>query len=142
MEIKPWRKQSAEGAEGGPVEMPSKRPSQRSPPTRINRTGPKLTTTERGYPSRSGDGFKLDFAIKGPRTGLFGIGVDCDAPQYRLLAKARPEKSGAPCILERQIPSIELPARHGITSRKKSGGACTWRSRMHSPRGRSGATIG
>lgn len=61
--------------------------------------------------SRSGDAFQLDFAIKDPRTGLFGIGVDCDAPRHRLLAKARAREIWRPSILERQIPVV-----HRVTS--------------------------
>ena len=69
---------------------------------------------ELGYeasPSSSGDAFHLDFAIKDPGTGLFGIGIDCDAPRHRLLAKARAREIWRPSILQRQIPVV-----HRVTS--------------------------
>ncbi|WP_177282486.1 AAA domain-containing protein [Devosia enhydra] len=61
--------------------------------------------------SRVGDAFQLDFAIKDPRTGLFGIGIECDAPRHQLLSKARAREIWRPSVLKR-----ELKALHRVTS--------------------------
>jgi primosomal replication protein N'' len=39
--------------------------------------------------ARDSGAFSLDFAIADPRTGLYAIGVECDAPRHRLLERAR-----------------------------------------------------
>lgn len=61
--------------------------------------------------SRVGDAFRLDFAVKDPKTGLFGIGIECDPPRHRLLAKARAREIWRPSILGREIPAL-----HRVTS--------------------------
>jgi primosomal replication protein N'' len=50
--------------------------------------------------------FGLDFAIVDPRTGLYGIGIDCDAPRHRLLAHARAREMWRPSVLKRSIPHV------------------------------------
>ena len=58
-----------------------------------------------------GDAFGLDFAIEDPRTGLFGIGIECDAPRHDLLQRARAREIWRPNVLGRAIRSV-----HRITS--------------------------
>jgi primosomal replication protein N'' len=58
-----------------------------------------------------GDAFGLDFAIEDPRTGLFGIGIECDAPRHELLRRARAREIWRPNVLGRAIRSV-----HRITS--------------------------
>jgi serine/threonine protein kinase len=58
-----------------------------------------------------GDAFGLDFAIEDPRTGLFGIGIECDAPCHDLLQRARAREIWRPNVLGRAIRSV-----HRITS--------------------------
>jgi primosomal replication protein N'' len=58
-----------------------------------------------------GDAFGLDFAIEDPRTGLFGIGIECDAPRHDLLQRARAREIWRPNVLRRAIRSV-----HRITS--------------------------
>jgi len=58
-----------------------------------------------------GDAFGLDFAIEDPRTGLFGIGIECDAPRHDLLQHARAREIWRPNVLGRAIRSV-----HRITS--------------------------
>ncbi len=63
-------------------------------------------------PSRTGDAFRLDFAIKNPNTGLFGLGIECDAPRHGLLVRARAREIWRPKILSREIPNL-----HRVTSK-------------------------
>jgi primosomal replication protein N'' len=53
-----------------------------------------------------GDAFGLDFAIEDPRTGLFGIGIECDAPRHNLLQRARAREIWRPTVLRRAIRSV------------------------------------
>lgn len=48
----------------------------------------------------------LDFALLDPRTGLFGFGIECEAPQHRLLTKARARELWRPTVLERAYPVV------------------------------------
>jgi len=59
-----------------------------------------------------GDAFGLDFAVEDPRTGLFGIGIECDAPRHTLLKSARAREIWRPGVLQRAIPRI-----HRVSSR-------------------------
>jgi len=52
------------------------------------------------------DAFGLDFAIEHPTTGLFAIGIECDAPRHKLLAHARARDVWRAKVLQRAIPVI------------------------------------
>jgi primosomal replication protein N'' len=52
------------------------------------------------------DAFGLDFAIEHPTTGLFAIGIECDAPRHQLLAHARARDVWRAKVLRRAIPVI------------------------------------
>lgn len=56
--------------------------------------------------------FGLDFAIEDPRTGLYGIGIECDAPRHRLLEGARAREMWRPSVLRRSIPVIHRVSSH------------------------------
>lgn len=56
--------------------------------------------------------FGLDFAIEDPGTGLYGIGIECDAPRHRLLETARAREMWRPNILRRSIPVIHRVSSH------------------------------
>lgn len=56
--------------------------------------------------------FGLDFAIEDPRTGLFGIGIECDAPRHPLLQTARAREMWRPDVLRRSIPVIHRVSTH------------------------------
>lgn len=61
----------------------------------------------------SDDGaFGLDFAIEDPRTGLYGIGIECDAPRHGLLTTARAREIWRPAVLRRSIPVIHRVSSH------------------------------
>ncbi|ETI64278.1 histidine kinase [Sphingobium sp. C100] len=61
----------------------------------------------------SDDGaFGLDFAIEDPRTGLYGIGIECDAPRHGLLVNARAREMWRPSVLRRSIPVIHRVSSH------------------------------
>jgi len=64
--------------------------------------------TQGWKPTRARDNgaFSLDFAIKSPHTGLYAIGVECDAPRHRLLAKARAREIWRPKVLSKAVPHV------------------------------------
>lgn len=63
--------------------------------------------------SVSDDGaFGLDFAVEDPRTGLYGIGIECDAPRHPLLESARAREMWRPDVLRRSIPQIHRVSSH------------------------------
>jgi primosomal replication protein N'' len=64
-------------------------------------------------PSDDGDAFGLDFAIRNARTGLFGIGIECDGPRHELLRHARAREIWRPAVLERAIPKVHRVVSHG-----------------------------
>lgn len=59
-----------------------------------------------------GDAFSMDFAVVDPETGLFGIGIDCDAPSHPLLARARAREIWRQGVIARSIPAL-----HRVSSR-------------------------
>lgn len=59
------------------------------------------------------DAFDIDIAVENPKTGLFGIGIECDGPQHRLLASAKHRELWRQTVLSRSIPRI-----HRISSRE------------------------
>ncbi|MDK2768362.1 MAG: DUF4011 domain-containing protein [Sphingomonas sp.] len=65
-------------------------------------------------PASVGDdgAFGLDFAIEDPRTGLYGIGIECDAPRHPLLENARAREMWRPAVLRRSIPRIHRVSSH------------------------------
>lgn len=56
--------------------------------------------------------FALDFAIEDPTTGLFGIGIECDAPRHPLLAEARAREMWRPAVLGRSIRAVHRVSSH------------------------------
>lgn len=59
------------------------------------------------------DAFGLDFAIEDQRTGLFGIGIECDAPRHALLRRARAREIWRPGVMRRAIPVVHRVSSHG-----------------------------
>ncbi|WP_240478627.1 AAA domain-containing protein [Pseudomonas cremoricolorata] len=57
-------------------------------------------------PASAGDAFGLDFAIEDPVTGLYAIGIECDAPCHGLLARARAREIWRPQVLGRAIAHL------------------------------------
>lgn len=60
----------------------------------------------RPTPIEDAGAFGLDFAIEDPRTGLFAIGIECDAPRHPLLKRARAREIWRPRVLGRAIPFV------------------------------------
>jgi primosomal replication protein N'' len=56
--------------------------------------------------ARDSGAFSLDFAITDPRTGLYAIGVECDAPRHLLLRRARAREVWRPKVLNGAVPFI------------------------------------
>ncbi len=52
------------------------------------------------------DVFGLDYAVENPATGLFVIGIECDAPRHSLLTNARGREIWRTKVLRRSIPVI------------------------------------
>jgi primosomal replication protein N'' len=70
---------------------------------------------EQGFepiPTSEGDAFGIDFAVEDARTGLFGIGIECDAPRHELLARARAREIWRPAVLRRAIPVVHRVSSH------------------------------
>ncbi|WP_427149319.1 protein kinase domain-containing protein [Rhizobium leguminosarum] len=60
-----------------------------------------------------GSAFSLDFAIEDASTGLYGLGIECDAPQHHILDTARAREIWRPSVLQRSIPVIHRISSHG-----------------------------
>jgi hypothetical protein len=52
------------------------------------------------------DAFALDLALVDARTGLFGLGIECDPPQHELLVAARARELWRPRVLRRSVPRV------------------------------------
>jgi hypothetical protein len=63
-------------------------------------------------PSAEEDAFGLDFAIENPTTGLYAIGIECDAPRHHLLERARAREVWRPSVLRRAVPVIHRVSSH------------------------------
>lgn len=63
--------------------------------------------------SEEDDAFGLDYAVEHPLTGLFAIGIECDAPRHALLARARAREVWRPKVLKRAIPVVHRVSSHG-----------------------------
>lgn len=64
-------------------------------------------------PAGEGDAFGLDFAIENPATGLYAIGIECDAPCHPLLERARAREIWRPSVLRRAIPHLHRVSSQG-----------------------------
>lgn len=58
------------------------------------------------------DAFGLDFAIEDPKTGLFAVGIECDAPRHELLGSARAREVWRPSVLRRAVAKIHRVSSH------------------------------
>jgi primosomal replication protein N'' len=63
--------------------------------------------------SRDGGAFGIDYAIKHPRTSLFGIGIECDSPRHVFLNAARAREIWRPAVLRKVIPVVHRVSSHG-----------------------------
>lgn len=59
-----------------------------------------------------GDAFGVDFALVDPRTGLFGLGIECDAPRHAVLATARARELWRPYVLQSSLPVLHRVVSH------------------------------
>jgi hypothetical protein len=74
--------------------------------------------SELGYnstPCNDGDTFAVDLAIKDPRTGLFGLAIECDSPRDNTghLRTARARELWRPAMLRRAIPFVHRVSSFG-----------------------------
>lgn len=63
--------------------------------------------------ARDGGAFGLDFAIQDPRTNLYAIGIECDAPRHRILETARAREVWRPRVLRHAVPNVHRVSSHG-----------------------------
>jgi hypothetical protein len=63
--------------------------------------------------SEDADAFGLDYAIKHPDTGLFAIGIECDAPRHSLLEHARAREVWRPQVLRRSLNVLHRVSCYG-----------------------------
>jgi primosomal replication protein N'' len=65
----------------------------------------KFLRSQGWQPADANDGgaFGLDFAIENPRTGLYAIGIECDAPRHRILESARAREVWRPRVLRHAV---------------------------------------
>lgn len=71
---------------------------------------------ELGYepvPAQDATAFGLDFAIRHPKSGLFGIGIECDAPKHKLLERARAREIWRRGVLAKSVPVVHRVSSHG-----------------------------
>jgi hypothetical protein len=71
---------------------------------------------EQGWkPAAAHDGgaFGLDFAIEHPRTGVYAIGIECDAPRHRILETARAREVWRPRVLRQAVPHVHRVSSWG-----------------------------
>lgn len=68
-------------------------------------------------PAKAHDGgaFSLDFAITDPRTGLYVLGIECDAPRHLLLQRARAREVWRPKVLNGAVPFIHRVSSYAWT---------------------------
>ncbi|PTM39383.1 uncharacterized protein DUF4011 [Bosea sp. 124] len=56
--------------------------------------------------------FGIDLAVEDPRTGLFGIGIECDAPRHPLLDRAKAREVWRPQVLQRSVKVMHRVSSH------------------------------
>ena len=56
--------------------------------------------------AQDGGAFGLDFAIEDPRSGLYALGIECDAPRHRILETARAREVWRPRVLRHAVPHV------------------------------------
>jgi uncharacterized protein involved in high-affinity Fe2+ transport len=53
-----------------------------------------------------GDAFGMDLAIEDPETGMYALGIECDAPRHELLKAAAAREIWRKNVLRRSVPNI------------------------------------
>ncbi|MBL8269083.1 AAA domain-containing protein, partial [Steroidobacter sp.] len=57
--------------------------------------------------------FGIDLVVEDPRTGLYGLGIECDAPRHPLLEDARAREVWRPTLLSNSIARVHRVSSHG-----------------------------
>jgi hypothetical protein len=63
--------------------------------------------------AQDGGAFGLDFAIEDPRSGLYAVGIECDAPRHRILETARAREVWRPRVLRHAVPRVHRVSSYG-----------------------------
>ncbi|TPQ52723.1 histidine kinase, partial [Prosthecomicrobium hirschii] len=69
-----------------------------------------------GWETQTIDGssaFGMDLAIIDPNTGLYGIGIECDAPRHKMLEQARAREIWRPRVLTGTFPRLHRVSSKG-----------------------------
>lgn len=56
------------------------------------------------------DAFGVDFALVDPRTGLFGLGIECEAPHHAVLTTVRARELWRPSVIAASMPALHRVA--------------------------------
>ena len=90
------------------MERPSERDKRMADRDGFSDAVEKFLREEGWEPADANDGgaFGVDFAIENPRTGLYAIGIECDAPRHRILERARAREVWRPRVLRQAIPHV------------------------------------
>jgi len=75
-------------------------------------------------PASDGGAFGLDLAIEDPRTGMYGIGIECDAPRHPILETARAREIWRPRVLRRAIAVVHRVSSRGWFSTPEDERQC------------------
>jgi primosomal replication protein N'' len=63
-------------------------------------------------PANDGSAFGIDFAVRHPKKGIYGIGIECDAHRHALLDRARARE-----IWRRNVMAKAIPVLHRVSMR-------------------------
>ena len=64
-------------------------------------------------PANDGSAFGIDFAIRHPNRGTYGIGIECDGPRHAILKRARAREIWRRSEMQKSIPVIHRISMRG-----------------------------
>jgi primosomal replication protein N'' len=64
-------------------------------------------------PANDGTAFGIDFAIRDPKRGNYGIGIECDGPRHAILMRARAHEIWRRSEMQKSIPVIHRVSMRG-----------------------------
>ena len=64
-------------------------------------------------PANDGSAFGIDFAIRHPQRGTYGIGIECDGHMHPILSRARAREIWRRGVMRKSIPVIHRVSLRG-----------------------------
>jgi primosomal replication protein N'' len=64
-------------------------------------------------PANDGSAFGIDFAIRHPKSGTYGIGIECDGHTHPILSRARAREIWRRGVMRKSIPVIHRVSLRG-----------------------------